>query len=103
MTPIDASLLSAAIVIWTEWEGDRPWPLRDEASLVDRLGPEMAAELLPRLQMLEKEFYESDAVHRAWEIPDVGELAAKDFRKRHPEITEEAVQALTWCYMYDNK
>ncbi len=100
---VDASLLSTAIVIWTGWDGDSPWPLRDEALLVERFGSEMTAELLPRLRMIEKEFYETDADQRAWDLAEVGDLAANDFRKRHPEISEEAVQALTWCYTYDNK
>ncbi len=100
---IDPSLLSKAIVIWTGLETDSPWPLCEEALLVERFGSEMAAELLPSIRKLEEEFYESDARDRASDLAEMGDLAANDFRKRHPEISEEAIQALAWRYTFDYK
>ena len=65
----DPSLLSEALVTWIG-RGRAPWPLRDEALLVERFGSELAAELLPRIRKLEEEFYETDARDRAWELAD---------------------------------
>lgn len=36
-------------------------------------------------------------------MDDVGPLAVADFRDLHPEVGEEAVRALAWCYAYDFK
>ena len=99
---IDASLLSRAIVVWTGW-GQLSWPSRDERRLVDCFGAQRAATLLPRIRELEDEFYASDARAVARDIGELGDLAAVEFRRRHPELSEQAIQALAWCYTYDYK
>ena len=102
MTPIDPALLSEAIVIWTGW-GSTIEPWRDEKRLVDRFGSEMAAELLPAIRRLDDEFYESDARDKVAGLKEMGDVAAQEFRQRHPEISDEAVEALAWCYTFDYK
>ena len=98
----DASLLSTAIVVWTGW-GKRPWPSRDQALLIDRFGASAAEILLPQIRRLEQEFYASDARYFAADLVSMGEAAGAEFRRNHPEISEEAIEALAWCYTYDYK
>lgn len=102
VTFMDASMLSTAVIIWTGW-GQVAWPSRDEARLVDRFGSEATADLLPQIRKLEEDFYSSDARFVVADLKAMGEAAADDFRQKHPEISEDAVQALAWCYTFDYK
>lgn len=97
----DPAVTSEAIVVWTG-RGRTAWPARDEALLVERFG-EDAANLLPVVKRLAHEFYESDAKHVAVDLKAMGGQAAEEFRSRHPEISQEAVEALAWCYTWDHK
>jgi hypothetical protein len=33
----------------------------------------------------------------------MGDIASADFRSRHPDLCDEAVEALAWCYTFDYK
>lgn len=94
--------LSEAIVIWSGWRR-ATWPTRDESLVVDHFGADLAADLLVALRRLEEDFYSSNARHVVSDLTEMAELAADEFRTMHPEIAEEAVQALAWCYTYDYK
>lgn len=99
---VDGASASRAVVIWTGY-GHSSWPARDENRLVLEFGPELAADLVPRVRRLEVDFYRSDAYLTA---PDLGTMAAEAseaFRALHPEISDDAVAALAWCYTYDYK
>ena len=102
MSRLGARLLSWAVVVWTGW-GRTSWPLRDEAALEDVFGSELARDLMTLIRDLEAEFYESDARFVASSPRELGDLAAARFRSRRPELPEELVQALSWCYTYDYK
>lgn len=95
-------LLSRAIVVWTGW-GVASTPQRDESLLVDCFGGELAVELLPLVRELEDSFYLSDARFSATDLQEMSAIASAQFRARHPEIGDAAVQALAWCYTYDYK
>ena len=97
----DASL-SAAVVIWTGWR-ESAWPDRDDARVVRRFGAAAATTLLPQIRQLADDFYASDARDKAADLREMGERAMARFRARHPEISDEAVHALAWCYTYDYK
>jgi hypothetical protein len=99
---LDAFSVSEGIVVWTGW-GDAAWPARDDARLVERFGAEMAVEIAPRIRQLEDDFYASNARFTISDLRHMGDVAADEFRKIHPEISDDAVKALTWCYMYDHK
>jgi hypothetical protein len=58
---------------------------------------------LPKLQELKNEFYSSEAWRVAADLPEMQSLSAAEFRPRHPELSEEAVRALAWCYTFDYK
>ena len=99
---MDASLVSEALVVWTGW-GSAARPVRDEALLVDRFGSEEAADLFPTIRELEDEFYGSEARFTEPSLKAMGDAAALEFRAAHPELSEDAIQALAWCYTYDYK
>jgi len=95
-------LLSKAIVAWTGFETSRT-PSREERRVVERLGADVAVELMPRVRELEDDFYASNARWVASDLVDMGNRATADFREKHPEISTEAVEAFAWCYTYDYK
>jgi hypothetical protein len=101
MTP-DSARISEAIIAWTGW-GDSTWPSRDDERVIKQFGPDAAIDLLPAVHRLEDEFFASDARFFATDLKEMGDLAAERFRRIHPEISEDAVHALTWCYTYDYK
>jgi len=98
----DPLLLSRAVVIWTGF-GVTPWPKRNEDRLVSTFGSGMTEKLLPLLRQLADDFYASDARFVATDLQRMGELAAEQFRKAHPELDDTAINALAWCYTYDFK
>lgn len=94
--------LSEAVVIWTGY-GAHERPQRDEQSMVEHFGEAAAVDLLPRVRMLEEDFYRSDARHFAGSLEEMSERAMADFRQQHPSVAEAAVAALAWCYSFDFK
>jgi len=93
--------LSEAIVVWTGW-GRSSWPARDESRVVERFG-KASLDLMPAVRAMEDDFYESDARDRAADLREMATIATTQFRERHPDISDDAVQALAWCYTYDYK
>ncbi len=89
-----------AVLVWTAYGQDR-MPRRDDAAVVSRFGAEIAAELLPAIKSLMDEFYLSDAKYTASDLVAMGKIATEEFRAKHPEITEEVLKALAWCYTFD--
>lgn len=71
--------------------------------LAERYGEDIALDLIPAIKLLEADFYSSDARHRVPALAEMGNRAAEDFRKLHPEVSEDAVKALAWCYTFDYK
>ena len=105
MEPIgapSAGEISQAIVVWTGW-GSTNRPVREEHQLVGHFGAERARDLLPIMRRLEDEFYESDARFTVADLAEMGDKAASRFRELHPELTQDAIEALAWCYSYDFK
>jgi hypothetical protein len=49
------------------------------------------------------DFYASDARFAVADLTEMGDVAVDHFRKAHPEVSDEAVRALAWCYTYDYK
>jgi hypothetical protein len=93
-------LQSEAIVVWTGWK-QTAWPARDERRLVEHFGRLAAAELLPVVRQLADEFYASDAHSRFADLAEMGSAAGERFKRMHPEISDEAINAFVWCYTFD--
>lgn len=93
--------LSNAMVVWIG-KGYGSTPRRSDDRLREEFGEEKAASLLPRLRELMGDFYKTDAK----DAGNMGAMSIKakaDFRPKHPEISEEAVSALAWIYVWNMK
>lgn len=99
---VDGSILTRAVVFWTGW-GRATWPDRDDDKLIAEYGDDVGLDLVQAVHRLEDDFYSSNARFTEDNLALMGEHAAAEFRDRHPEIGEDGVQALTWCYTYDYK
>jgi hypothetical protein len=96
---VNADELSEAIVLWCGYHS-YPSPRLDEARVVTRFGEQRALDLIPLVRRLADEFDASDAAHTEPDIKLVGDKAAADFRAAHPELSEDAIEALAWCYTF---
>lgn len=94
----DSETVSRAIIEWTGW-GSASWPSRDDSMLTTTFGEEIAAEV----KSLEADFYASGARLHLADLQTMGDTAEAEFQSKHPEISDEAVRALGWCYTFDYK
>lgn len=98
----DEPSLSTAIILWTGW-GRATWPVCNESGIYQQFGADVADALSPRIRAIYEEFFQSDAKNTVAGLNEMGERAAAEFRSRHPEISDDAIEALAWCYTYENK
>jgi hypothetical protein len=85
---MDPEVISCAVVVWTGY-GDTAIPDRDPARVVEVYGASAAADLLPVLERLASDFYESDAHNLVAGLDEMGVRASARFRVRHPELSAE--------------
>jgi hypothetical protein len=102
MTQQQWDQVSDAIVTWTG-KGAFAWPHRDDSRMLAKFGPGDAEELLALVRVLHDEFYASDARLTAPDLGEMGKMASAEFRRKYPRVTPAAVDALAWCYTFDNK
>ena len=102
MAEPSAETLSKAIVVWTG-RGVTNYPQRDENRVVERFGVDAAVDLVPLINALEEDFYTSTAYQAVPGLAEMADQAASEFRERHPEISNDAVEAFAWCYSWDWK
>ena len=93
-------VLTEAMLVWTGWEKEA-YPHRDDSRVLNHFGAKAGAELLPVLHSLAREFYMTDARDVADGLQEMGTIAAEQFKKKHPEVADEIVEALVWCYTFD--
>jgi hypothetical protein len=93
-------LLPDAIAVWTGW-GVSPMPKRNDERVIAHFGVQVAQELLPVIKSLQKDFYVSAADGLAGDLNEMGKIASERFRREHPDISEDIVKILAWCYTYD--
>ena len=98
----NAELVSAAIVAWTG-HGDHDRPQRDESLVVAQFGADRAVDLMRQVSGLEADFFSSTAHQTTADLVERTSQAAREFRERHPEVSDEALNALAWCYSYDSR
>lgn len=89
-----------ALLVWTAYGRD-VMPRRDDASVISRFGSEAASELLPQIRSLVDEFYLSDAKLTAVDLGEMARVAIEEFKAKHPEVADEVLKALAWCYTFD--
>jgi len=91
-----------AVLVWTAYGRDI-FPQRDDSAVIARFGAETASELLPELGQLLDEFYKSDAKYRASNLMEMGQMAIEDFKTKYPDVRDDVLNALAWCYTFDFK
>ncbi|HVZ32083.1 MAG TPA: hypothetical protein VG963_06650, partial [Polyangiaceae bacterium] len=74
-----------------------------EAALGARFGAQAAAQLAPILRTLAAEFASTNAADVAADLREMHELAFADFKRKHPELSDQAVHALAARYTYENR
>jgi len=104
VTP-SSEAVSRAIVVWTGYDARVEFgkPERDDARLVDMFGETAAFDLLPIVKSLQQDFYTSTASNTVAGLREMGDHAANEFKGRHPDLSDDAVAALAWCYTFDWK
>src|SRR5262245_20556255 len=102
MTNLNTPQLIEAVRLWTGW-GITPAPSPDDARLKKRYGDAVASTLLPLIKSLEDDFYSSDARITAKDLAEMGDVAIRDFKEKHPGVADEIAQALAWCCTFDYK
>jgi hypothetical protein len=102
MNNLNSPQLVEAVRLWTGW-GLGVMPSRDDARLARKFGDKVAAKLLPVIKSLEEDFYSSDARLVATDLQEMGRMASEQFKRKHPTVAEEIVEAFAWCYTFDFK
>jgi hypothetical protein len=98
----ESSVFAEAFLLWTAYGRDI-MPRRDDALVVSRFGAEAASKLLPAIKSLMDAFYLSDAKYTAADLGEMSRMATEEFRAKHPEVEDEVLKALAWCYTFDFK
>src|SRR5262245_60349874 len=94
--------LSRAVTIYIWGDHSLPWPDNRPAFVADHLGHD-AAQLLQQVEALIAEIHQDP---RQWFAADVAIMAARvsiAINDRHPELTDEAVEALVAHFTYAYK
>lgn len=99
---MESDQVSTAIIVWTGW-GRSSWPTRENDAVTRKFGHAQGSEILDRVLELANDFDRSSARFEYEDLTSMGQHAAADFRARHPDIGEDAVRALAWCYTYDSR
>lgn len=99
---MDLASISDAVIIWTGWK-THAWPIRDDDRIISAFGPELGPQIVAEVHALEADFCSSRARLTVSDLVEMGEQAANEFGRRNPKVSEEAVQALKWCYTFDYK
>ena len=102
MTPQEWRRAGEAIVVWTGF-GRSSWPSRNDELIARHFGHETAAMLLPIIRRLEDDFYASDARHTASDLAEMARISSQQFKAKYPDVPDDAVRALAWCYTFDYK
>lgn len=94
----DAQLSRCVVVAVGREHSSHPY-LSDE-KLAEEFGPEGGPSCKLAADALMTTYFESGAESPTEEVDSMIERASKRFRVLHPEISDEAVEALEWSYSY---
>ena len=89
-----------AFLVWTAW-GKNIMPRRDDSLVIAHFGAEVASKLLPAIKAMMDEFYTSDAKYTAANLEEMGVKAIGEFKAKHPDVADDVLKALAWCYTFD--
>ena len=98
----DSRDLIVAMNLWTG-RGGEMMPSRHDSRVLTHFGHERGERWLEILRELEKDFYASNATLSGASLQQMGEIASGEFKRRHPEVPKDVVEALAWCFTFDNR
>jgi hypothetical protein len=93
MSGVRDETFSRAVIMYIWGDRSEPWPSTHPVFVTEHFG-EDAAQQLPRVEALLAEIHQDP---RPWFASDLAAMAARvnmAIRERHPELTDEAVEAL---------
>ena len=102
MILVDAATISEAVVLWLGFKRAAS-PLRDDDAVRNAYGRDRGAVILDALRLLKRDFDSSDAYLTGSDLASMIEQASREFRERHPELSDSAVRALSWAYTFENR
>ena len=91
-----------AFMVWVGHDA-RSCPACDDDAINSHYGEARAARLLPLLRLVIDDFYASDAAIRVPGMKAMVSRAKEEFAIRYPSSPPEIVEALAWCYSFDNR
>ena len=103
----DTSPIDRALAKWLGKDSS-PWPLRDDAAVIEAFGPVEGSELLVALRTLESDFCGPSRTLEPVPLADLGlaqttESRAAAFRTIHPTLSDTVVALLSWAHSYDTR
>src|SRR5690242_20591526 len=99
--PMD-STLSMAVLLYLG-VGISSHPTRLSVALDDYFGAERAGALRDRVDELLKQAWLDPAEWSGMTLADATDEVRERMRRHHPELSEDAVQALAWNFSYNSK
>jgi hypothetical protein len=94
--------LSRAIVLYIGF-GSESWPGLREDRVVAAFGEHVAAPLLAQVRALLAELSSLEIDRGVHSLASGGDEARREMARRHPELSEAALDALAWKFSYDWK
>jgi hypothetical protein len=94
--------LSHATVLYLRF-GSSSHPVRNPDGLTKEFGPSKGSELISQVRALVDE---SDGINIDWtkhSLKSARDEVLRIMRERHPELTDEAIQALAWRFSFVNR
>lgn len=92
--------LSRAVVAYVWGIPPRPWPSGRLEAVYELLG-EQAPDVIPRIKRLVEEAFE--VCPEGWHLAEIGDRVQVVLRGAHPELSDEAVKAISGLYTYSWK
>lgn len=92
--------MSRAVVLYTHWV-DKPSPRHDSDAVIAEFGAQRGPELLVEVAEL---FREANLLEVDWTsmtLAEGGDYMRSVTAKRHPELTDEALDAMRWKWTFD--
>lgn len=81
--------------------GQSSFPQADSTRVVTQLGAAVAGRCEPTVQALLAELGQIEVDWAQHSLASAGQLARKEMQRRHPELSAQALDALSWKFTYD--
>jgi hypothetical protein len=83
--------------------GVEPYPKEDAARIEKEFGSERAAALEERVRPILKEFAALKPDWSRHSLVAAAEWAGQEMKRRHPELSEESIRAMSWIFTWQWK